>query len=368
MGLWAAHAVPTDAPASAPQDPPAAVQTPAPAPEDPPATEPAPAQVDSRPSRVLVDTDDGEKEPDKDAGASGSRVITPEPAEDTEDAPKGRVEQAEQSDSANREVVGTRTVTKAPPPPKKAKRQWGTVRRDAAGQVIMPSAPPRFADSVRPEDTDLDGPGRAGVTALQLAAGGVLGAGASLLCGVCALPLGWLVALVISPPLAGTLFAGALFGGCLALWGPFHTVAAAVGVFLPALGFEADPLAAASAAVAVAGLDMLLFVAGGMLATAVILRWAPAPLRTATRAPGVLSAVVAIPDPDGTTVALSATLLMLMGTAVFVAPFAGVAAYTAASYLRARLLQDPAQTPSPQDPEDAASARRRSSRRTRRAP
>ncbi|MEW5855444.1 MAG: hypothetical protein AB2A00_42115 [Myxococcota bacterium] len=234
---------------------------------------------------------------------------------------------AEEAEEPSR-VVGRREPTKPPPAPKAKPRV--PVKRDASGKVIIPPRPRTMMDPVRPRVTHVSGVDRAVTTAWQLLSGMAPGC-VVLLCAGCSIP-SYLFISVLNP-LWACAAGGLWWGSCM----PAHSVVTSLALWLPAARRDRDVLPAVVAALSVSAWNALTVLGGGVLAAAIFLRWAPSPSGAFITDRIGLAEVGGFPriyELRGTDVALTLGFLSTLGAAVFLAPFIGVGAYTAVSWVR----------------------------------
>lgn len=322
--------------------------TAAPAPETPPPADAAPAE------RTVVDTDgDEDNEPAASGATDGSRRVLDAPAPADADA----------EPASDREVVGRREVTpRAAPKPKKAKPP-AAVQRDKDGNVVVPARPLDMTDPLRPEASSVNGPERAFVTGLQVGLAALFGGGLAVGCGVLACGPSILASVALTVPILGAL----LMGGLLAFWGPLHTAVASVGLFLPVWFQENDVLPLLGGVAVLAAVDIGAWLVGGVLATAILLRWPHGPGAAFVTVRGPIPLPPVFPELGGSDVALLGTAAMVMGFSAFVGPLLAVVAYSAINAVRGLVSRPSGPSAAPAKPDDRAQAPRRKAPRRRHA-
>ena len=282
---------------------------------------------EEEPSRALEPEAETPAEPAPEPPAETTPPPTETPA--AEEPPRrGRLDD---DDDGDRAVVGNRppadgSKVRRPPPPPPPKPK-ATVQRDKDGKVILPTPPRPLADLVAPNRSQLSGPQRAWVTGAQVLWGAVFGGGA-FVCGACACP----------PLLLATVFGGPLIGAVamglyMMVVAPLHVGMAALGLFVPAYFRDPDWVAGAAGVAGVAAVDLLALMAGGIVATAVVLRWAPSPSNSTIKLRGPVPLAL-LPELRGTDLALALNVLAVTSVMVFVAPLVGVGLYTLVGLLR----------------------------------
>jgi hypothetical protein len=187
-------------------------------------------------------------------------------------------------------------------------------------------------DPVRPRAADLTPPERAGLTGLQVALGvfpGVLMTGAALALA----PV--LLTCAVCSPWYGVTCTGLAWSAAVVP----HAVLSAVALWFPTWAYESDPLAGLAAAAAVLAVDVSTVLVGGVTGLAILLRWPRSPTQTYVHNRTVVP--LPIPELRGVDVALVGNFLVAAGVAAFVAPLAGVVAYTVVSYLRGIPEEEP---------------------------
>jgi len=261
-------------------------------------------------------------------------------------------------DDATRAVMGADNDKKPRrAPPARVAKPTAKVHRDQDGKVVLPKAPEPLMDPLAPRRTGMTGVDRAELAARQVLSGVLFGLPAFAL-GACAF-----VPLVLVSSV-NPLFGLAAMGAFFAVIAPMQGVAAILGLFLPAYLNDVDYGATAAAAATVLVVDALAVVLGGVTATVVWLRWAPAPSNAIIRTRGPFTLEV-VRQMDGTTWAMVLNVIAATSLVVFVGPLLGVAAYNLVALARGEPEASP---PAPDEPRPPApttpNTRRRRVRRT----